>query len=111
MRIGELARRSGTPTDTIRFYEHEGLLPAPARSGSNYRLYTERHAERLAFIRQCRHLDMTLDEVRALLALRDQPQADCGAVNDLLDAHIGHVAARIAALHSLQDELQALRAR
>lgn len=111
MRIGELARASGTPIETIRFYEREGLLPAPARTEGNYRIYDVSHADRLSFIRQCRNLDMTLDEVRALLGFRDAPQSDCGDVNLLLDEHIGHVAQRIRELKTLEKELRALRAR
>ena len=110
VRIGELAQASGTPIETIRFYEHEGLLPAAPRTEGNYRIYTPQHADRLAFIRQCRSLDMTLDEVRVLLRFKDQPLADCGEVNSLLDEHIGHVAERIRALRALEKELRALRA-
>ena len=102
MRIGELAQASGTPIETIRFYEREGLLPAAARTEGNYRIYTPQHADRLGFIRQCRSLDMTLDEVRVLLRFKDQPLADCGEVNSLLDEHIGHVAERIKALRALE---------
>ena len=110
MRIGELARVGATPIETIRFYEREGLLPAAARTEGNYRIYTAQHADRLAFIRQCRSLDMTLDEVRVLLRFKDDPQADCGEVNRLLDQHIGHVAKRIRALRALEKALRALRA-
>ena len=66
MRIGDLAEATGTPVETIRFYEREGLIAPPRRSDNNYRMYQPAHAERLAFIRQCRSLDMALDEVRAL---------------------------------------------
>lgn len=111
MKIGELARASGTAVETIRFYEREGLLPLPARSLANYRHYQPAHLERLRFIRRCRALDMALDEVRALLQARDQPPADCSAVNQVLDAHIGHVTERIAELQGLQQELLALRQR
>jgi Cd(II)/Pb(II)-responsive transcriptional regulator len=111
LRIGELARQTGCQTETIRFYESAGLLPAPGRSAANYRLYGAAHAERLGFIRHCRALDMTLDEIRALLALRDGDGADCSAVDALLDEHIGHVAQKIAALQELQAELQGLRGR
>lgn len=111
MRIGDLAASTGTPVETIRFYEREGVIPAARRSDNNYRVYTAAHVERLAFIRQCRNLDMTLDEVRALLRLRDAPSEDCGEVNALLDAHIGHVTARIRELRTLQRDLRALRAR
>ena len=110
MRIGELAQVSGTPIETIRFYEREGLLPAAARTEGNYRIYTPQHADRLGFIRQCRSLDMTLDEVRVLLRFKDQPLADCGEVNSLLDEHIGHIATRIRELRALEKQLKALRA-
>jgi DNA-binding transcriptional MerR regulator len=88
VRIGDLSAATGTPVETICFYEHERLLPPARRAENNYRIYTTSHVERLAFIRQCRNLDMTLDEVRALLALRDTPSEDCGEVNALLDEHI-----------------------
>lgn len=109
MKIGELARRAATPVETIRFYEREGLLPAIDRSSANYRIYGEVHAERLAFIRHCRTLDMTLDEIRVLLRLRDAPQENCEEVNALLDDHIGHVAQRMRELRALEKQLKALR--
>lgn len=109
MRIGELARLTGTAVDTIRHYEREGLLAAPPRTDAGYRIYGPADAERLHFIRRCRSLDMNLAEVRALLAL--QGGAHGGAVHALLDEHIGHVAARITALQQLQQELLALKAR
>lgn len=110
MRIGELAQASGTPIETIRFYEREGLIPAPDRTEGNYRIYTQAHVERLGFIRQCRNLDMALDEVRVLLRFKDAPQEDCGEVNALLDEHIGHVAHRIQELRGLEKQLRTLRA-
>ena len=109
MKIGELAQRSGCLVETIRYYERIGLLPPPERSPNNYRVYTERHAERLSFIRHCRALDMTLDEIRVLLELRDRPEQDCMGVNELLDKHITHVAERIAALSALEKQLKDLR--
>ena len=111
MRIGDLAESTGTAIETIRFYEREGLIPAARRAENNYRMYTPAHAERLGFIRQCRNLDMTLDEIRTLLRLRDGPMQDCGEVNALLDEHIGHVSHRIRELRTLQKDLKALRAR
>jgi Cd(II)/Pb(II)-responsive transcriptional regulator len=107
--IGALAQRMQCQTETIRFYEREGLLPPPARSGGNYRLYGEPHLERLGFIRRCRSLDMTLDEIRVLLQLRDKPTQNCREVNIVLDAHIQHVADRIAELRALQRQLRDLQ--
>jgi len=107
--IGALAQRMQCQTETIRFYEREGLLPPPARSGGNYRLYGKPHLERLAFIRRCRSLDMTLDEIRVLLQLRDKPADNCAQVSTVLDDHIQHVADRIADLRTLQGQLRDLR--
>jgi Cd(II)/Pb(II)-responsive transcriptional regulator len=111
MKIGDLSKRTQTLVETIRYYEHEGLLPEPERTESNYRIYGEVHAERLAFIRHCRSLDMTLDEIRQLLRFKDDPASDCGDVNALLSAHIGHVADRIRELRALEKKLKSLRER
>lgn len=110
MRIGELARRADCPVDTVRYYEKERLLPAPRRSGANYREYGPGHLERLAFIRRCRALDMSLPEIRALIAAIERPGGDCAPVDALLDEHIDHVAERIAQLTALKRELDAIRA-
>ena len=111
MKIGELASTTVTQVETIRFYEREGLIPAPTRTASNYRNYDGSHVERLTFIRRCRSLDMALDEIRALLCFKDAPSSDCGDVNALLDTHIQHVTARVLELRALERELGELRAR
>ena len=107
--IGALARSTECPAETIRFYEREGLLPPPSRTAGNYRLYGPAHQERLVFIRNCRSLDMTLDEIKQLLRFRDVPQSECGAAHALIDEHIVHIGERIAELEQLQRQLQALR--
>ena len=111
MRIGELARRAGCQAETVRYYEREGLLPAPGRSDGNYRLYDGSHLARLTFIRNCRALEMSLTEIRALLAIKDGAAGDCGEVNAVLDAHIGHVTERMGRLGALREQLVALRER
>lgn len=110
MKIGELAAAAQTQVETIRYYEREGLLPPAPRSQGNYRIYGPGHVERLGFVRHCRSLDMTLDEIRLLLRLKDAPQAGCDEVNALLDEHIGHVATRIRELRQLEKQLKGLRA-
>jgi Cd(II)/Pb(II)-responsive transcriptional regulator len=107
--IGELASRTQCQSETIRYYEREGLLPCPARSPGNYRQYGCAHVERLSFIRHCRSLDMTLDEIRALLKFRDAPGRNCAEVSVLLDEHVRHVADRITQLRRLQRQLKQLR--
>lgn len=111
MKIGQLAQEAQCTVETVRYYEKAGLLPAPGRTSGNYRHYGPQHVERLRFIRNCRALDMTHGEIRALLAVVDGPAASCGSVNDLLAEHIGHVDARIAELQQLKRHLIALSAR
>jgi Cd(II)/Pb(II)-responsive transcriptional regulator len=107
--IGSLARDTECPPETIRYYEREGLLPPATRTAGNYRVYGPAHLERLVFIRNCRSLDMTLDEIKQLLRFRDEPQSECGAAHALIDEHIVHIGERIAELGQLQTQLQALR--
>ena len=109
MKIGELAKATFTQTETIRYYEREGLLPEAVRTEANYRSYDSSHIQRLAFIRHCRSLDMTLGEIRTLLHFKDAPAENCGQVNALLDEHVGHVVKRINELKALERELRALQ--
>ena len=111
MKIGELARITGTSVETIRYYEREGLIPETSRNASNYRIYESVHAKRLSFIRNCRNLDMTLEEIRALLRFKDVPSENCADVSMVLDEHIGHVVTRIAELLILKKQLENLRAK
>ncbi|MGB7421487.1 MAG: Cd(II)/Pb(II)-responsive transcriptional regulator [Comamonas sp.] len=109
MKIGELSTASGTPVETIRYYEREGLLPSPARTEGNFRRYEPPHLERLQFVRHCRSLDMSLDEIRVLLGVKDGGAGSCAHVDALIDAHIGHVSARIKELRALEKQLRDLR--
>ena len=106
MKIGELARLAQCSVETVRYYEKAGLLPPAARSDSNYRHYGDAHVARLRFIRNCRALDMTHEEVRALLGLVDQPENSCSGVNRVLDEHIAHVDVRIRELRLLKISLR-----
>jgi len=72
LRIGELARRAGTSTDTIRYYERLGLLRVPTRSESDYRLYSDVDVGRLLFIRRAKLLGLSLDDIRGLLGLAEE---------------------------------------
>lgn len=111
LRIGEAADRAGVSVANIRYYEKEGLLNPGAREDNNYRVYTTQDIHQLRFIRMCRAMDMSLDEVRGLLSLDLRKKADCAAANVALDEHIGHVQERMAELADLLQELQGLRNR
>lgn len=105
MKIGDLARATGTKVETIRFYEAEGLIPAPARSAANYRLYEQAHLDRLSFIRRSRDLGFTLDQVRTLLRLADDRDASCAEVDALTATNIAEIDRKVADLQALRGEL------
>jgi len=111
MKIGELAHVALCTVETIRYYEKEALLPAPERTAGNFRVYGPEHVERLRFIRNCRALDMSHEEIHTLLGLADQAEQGCGAVNDVVDQHIAHVDERIQELTHLKLQLATLRQR
>lgn len=108
-RIGDAAARSGVTAANIRYYEKEGLIAPQSRGDNSYRLYNDADVHRLRFIRLCRAMDMSLDEVRTLLALDLRSKADCEAACVALDAHLGHVRERLRELRSLEKDLTALR--
>ncbi len=109
MRIGELAKTTAIPVETIRYYEKIGLLPEPDRDASGYRAYRSAHLDRLQFIRRCRNLDMAQDEIRELIRLAEQPEADCSEVDALLAHHLNHVRERLRELARLEDTLVQLQ--
>jgi len=109
MRIGELAAATGVDVETIRYYEREGLLQAPARLGNGYRAYGPAHLERLAFVRHCRALDMPLAAIRRLIDFLVQPSGDCGDIDRLIDEQLARVRARLQSMQALERQLSELR--
>ena len=107
MLIGEVARRSGVPAKTLRYYEDIGLLSAD-RTRSGYRDYRGDILERLAFIRSAQAVGLTLGEIRGIVALRDGGHAPCGHVLELLRARSEEIARTIRDLRVLQGELKGL---
>ena len=110
MRIGELAQQAGVDVQTVRYYEREGLLEAPARTGSGYRAYGPEHLERLNFVRHCRSLEMPLAEIKRLIHLSTDKMVSCDEVNALVRVHLGRVQAKRKALEELERQLATLNA-
>lgn len=108
MKIGELAERAGAKAETVRFYERIGLLPPPPRTSGNYRDYDDEHVGRLSFIRHARSLGFELEDVRALLALSDEPQTDCAEADRIASRHLAAVEAKIDQLQRLRSELSSM---
>lgn len=104
--IGDLARVGGCKVQTVRYYEKIGLLPAPPRSAGNQRLYDRVHMDRLAFIRHGRKLGFSLDAIRELLVLSDDPTQSCEWVDQIARGHLEEVEGRIKSLKALRSELR-----
>ena len=108
MKIGELAKSTGTKVETIRYYEQTGLLPEPGRTQGNYRSYGGEHLARLSFIRRARDLGFGIEQVRALLDLSDDRSRDCATVDRIATEHLREVDRKIADLTALRRELSAV---
>jgi len=109
MLIRELAKQSGVPAKTIRYYESLGLLPRPKRAANNYRQYMPADAERLSFIASARSLGFALDDIAEILAARDKGMAPCQRVLDLVAHRLTEIDRRIAGLLALRDSLRQLQ--
>ncbi|WP_345772670.1 helix-turn-helix domain-containing protein [Azospirillum aestuarii] len=102
--IGGLSQHTGCNIETIRFYEREGLIPAPPRTEGGHRVYDREHLRRVNFIRRSRNLGFTLDEVRALLRLADGRHT-CAEVQAVTLEHLDAVRRKIADLQRLERTL------
>lgn len=104
--IGELSRRTGIKVPTIRYYEQIGLVAEPERSRGNQRRYTAEALQRLTFIRHARELGLSLDAIRELTDLSENPRLSCGQAHAIASAHLRGVSDRIRQLKALETELE-----
>ncbi len=111
MRIGEVARRTGTTPKTIRYYEDIGLLPEPFREPNGYRDYGDEAVDRLAFIRDAQATGLSLTEIDSILDLRSRGETTCEHVTRLLERHLAALDDRIERLQRTRAKLAALTAR
>jgi len=105
MKIGELAQRTGTSVQTLRFYERSGLLPEPERTESGYRMYASGDLRRVELIRQAKRLGFSLDEIKRVLRLRQQGSCPCGEVVQMLEKHLRETDEQIRNLQRFRREL------
>lgn len=106
IQIGELAKLSGLPIDTIRFYERKGLLRRPPRSEGGFRLFSPQDVSSLKFVQRAQALGFSLGEVRDLLILRDEDTEPCSQVRDLLERKLEIVRHKMAEMSRLEGELK-----
>lgn len=108
MQIGDLAKSAGVPIDTVRYYERQGILPAPQRRSSGYRNYDADDVARLRFIRRAKTLGFTLEEIRDLLALTGRRGRSMGSVKKAAMARLADVEHKLAELMRIRDGLRKL---
>jgi len=111
MRIGELARVTGTTPDTLRYYERLGLLPAPRRTAAGYRIYGESMVSRVRFIRKARRLGLSLGEIRSILGQRARGELPCSSVLRFVEQPLEQIERRLAELTAARDALRRQLAR
>jgi DNA-binding transcriptional MerR regulator len=110
MSIGELAKQTGVKVVTIRYYEQIGVLPFAKRTSGNYRNYGTEHIRRLRFVRRCRDLGFSLEEVRGLLRLSTENGPSCAEVCRMAERHRKAVEHKITDLKRLARELRRISA-
>ena len=112
VRISELAEAANVPTSTVRYYERIGLMPAPARTTSGYRLYDADATDRLVFITRAKRIGLTLEQIAELLPIWDG--VNCAATHSemtrLVELKRADVAERIAELERFAAQLDEVRA-
>ena len=108
MQIGQLAKRTQVPIDTIRYYESHGILPVPARRDSGYRTYGDDDVARLDFVRRAKALGFTLREISELLQLSGRSGEDMAAVRSAAAARLADVERKIEELSSIRNGLRQL---
>lgn len=105
--IGAVARQTGCTVPTIRYYEEIGLLAPAARTDGGQRTYSDAALRRLTFIRRCRDFGFSIDQVRELVGLVDEPDRPCLEVRDIAAAHLVEVRRKLQELRELEASLDA----
>jgi DNA-binding transcriptional MerR regulator len=108
MKIQEFAQLTGLSTKKIRYYEMIGILSAPQRATNGYREYSEAHLARARFVAGARSLDLSLDEIREILAMQDRREAPCRTLLDLIEHKANYIEERIRLLKQMKIDLREL---
>ena len=103
--IGELSHRVALPTQTIRYYERLGLLDAPERTESQYRIYLEEAVERLQFIQKAKLYGLSLDEIKQLIKIRVEGVPPCASLKAMVKKHLDELDYHIQEMLAFRQEL------
>jgi DNA-binding transcriptional MerR regulator len=108
MKIQEFAQLTGLSTKTIRYYESIGILPPPQRTPNGYREYRQQDLERARFVAGIRSLDLSLDEIAEIMAMRDRREAPCRILLDRIAQKADQIEERIRILKQMEVDLRQL---
>lgn len=106
--IGEITKRLGISTDTLRYYEKIGLLPPVYRKPSGLRLYGAKDISRIKFIKRAKYMGFSLDEIKKLLRFREAPQNAKPDVRQLVSTKLEEIENHLDDLKILQAEFRLL---
>jgi DNA-binding transcriptional MerR regulator len=104
--IGRLADATATKVQTIRYYETIGLLAPFTRTEGGHRLYDTEDRKRLTFIRHARELGFSIEAIRELLSLSDNPDTSCERADNIASRQLEEVEQRLKRLKALKRELK-----
>ena len=108
MTIGQLAKKSNTDAQTIRFYEREGLIQEPSRTDSNYRVYEEDAIPRLSFIKRAKEIGFSLNDIKVLLGMADGKVRRCSEVREFAETRLTKIRSQISDLKAMEKTLSNL---
>jgi DNA-binding transcriptional MerR regulator len=106
--IGTVARMAQVSTDTVRYYEKEGLLSPVRKSDAGYRLYNEEAVRRLNFIKHAQHCGLSLSEIRELLEIKKRNDSCCNDVRTVAIHKKLQLESKIKALQAMSNALTEL---
>ena len=111
LKIGQLAKATDCNNETLRFYEQKGLLEAPRRTPSGYRLYPASAVDRVVFIKRARNMGFSLKEIEELLSLQvDKAHSTCGDVKEIAEAKLTVIDTKINELLQMRSALEQITA-
>jgi len=108
MKIQEFAQRTGLSAKTIRYYESIGILTSPRRAPNGYREYSEKDLARARFVAGTRSLDLSLEEIREILAMQDRREAPCRTLLNLIEQKANQIEERIRLLKQMEVDMRQL---
>ena len=105
MRIKQAAELAGVSCDTLRYYERQGLLPAPSRTAGGYRDYTTSIVERVRFVRNALRFGFSIRQVSGFLKSRDSGAPPCRQVRAAGDQILARIDQQIEELTAARTEV------